>query len=115
MRALAVFRRVLRGFKRDKRTMILMMIAPVLVLSLMWVIFHSDTYKPKLAAIYARSFNAMFLMNAESERTVHFVSGRVKVGETIKGWVNVKEKIHGSDKHALIRGNFVAKVCKGQD
>jgi len=51
MRVLAVFRRVLRGFGRDKRTLVLMMIAPVLVLSLLWFIFHSDTYHPKVAAV----------------------------------------------------------------
>ena len=51
MRALAVFRRVLRGFKRDKRSLTLLMLAPVLVLSLLWVIFGSDAYDPRLAAV----------------------------------------------------------------
>lgn len=51
MRAFAVFRRVLRGFKRDKRTMALMMVAPVLVMTLLWIIFHSDAYKPKVAVV----------------------------------------------------------------
>ncbi|MFH2007730.1 MAG: ABC transporter permease [bacterium] len=51
MRALAVFRRVLQGFRRDKRTLVLMMLAPMLVLSLLWYIFKSDAYNPKLAAV----------------------------------------------------------------
>jgi ABC-2 type transport system permease protein len=51
MRALAVFLRILRGFKRDKRTLALMMVAPVLLLSLLWVIFHSDEYHPKVAVV----------------------------------------------------------------
>ena len=51
MRALAVFTRLLRGFKRDKRTLALMMVAPVLVLSLLWVIFQSDNYRPRVATV----------------------------------------------------------------
>ena len=70
------------------------------------------TFKSNMAVAYVRRFNALYRMNAESERTVHFVSGRVKAGETLKGWINVKEKIHNSDKHAVIRGNFALRVCK---
>ena len=79
------------------------------------VALDGKTFKANMAAIYARSFNAMFMMNADSQRTVHFVSGRVKAGETLKGWVDIKEKIPGSEKYSLIRGNFELKVCKGLD
>ncbi len=50
-RALAVTKRVLRGFGRDKRTIGLMLVAPCLVLSLIWLIFDSSQYTPKIAAV----------------------------------------------------------------
>lgn len=51
MRIRALIIRILRQFIHDKRTMALMIAAPILILSLMYLIFNGDTYRPKLGAV----------------------------------------------------------------
>lgn len=51
MRALAVSKRILRGFARDKRTVALILFAPIGVLWLLSLIFDADEYKPKIALV----------------------------------------------------------------
>ncbi|WP_340004687.1 ABC transporter permease [Paenibacillus sp. FSL K6-0276] len=48
MRIRAITLRILRQFIHDKRTMALMFIAPLLVLSLMSLVFNGDAYEPKI-------------------------------------------------------------------
>lgn len=48
MRIRAITLRILRQFIHDKRTMALLFIAPLLVLSLMSLVFNSDTYEPQI-------------------------------------------------------------------
>ncbi|MFD2615448.1 ABC transporter permease [Paenibacillus gansuensis] len=49
MRTRAVVVRIIRQFIRDKRTMALMIAAPMLVLFLMSLVFGSDAYTPRIA------------------------------------------------------------------
>lgn len=53
MRMKAVMIRILRQLRHDKRTMGLMIIAPIFVLTLMSFIFGSSTYHPKIGIINA--------------------------------------------------------------
>ncbi|MEK5435739.1 MULTISPECIES: ABC transporter permease [Paenibacillus] len=48
MRIRAITLRILRQFIHDKRTMALMFIAPLVVLSLMSLVFNGDAYEPKI-------------------------------------------------------------------
>lgn len=48
MRIRAITLRILQQFIHDKRTMALMFIAPLLVLSLMSLVFNGDAYEPKI-------------------------------------------------------------------
>lgn len=48
MRIRAITLRILQQFIHDKRTMALMFIAPLLVLSLMSLVFNGDEYEPKI-------------------------------------------------------------------
>ncbi len=50
-RILSVARRVLLQLKGDRRTLALMLVAPLLILTLLWLIFDSDPYSPKVAAV----------------------------------------------------------------
>lgn len=43
--------RILRQFKRDKRSLALMLVAPLFILTLMWLVFDSDNYVPKIAVV----------------------------------------------------------------
>ena len=51
MRTLAVTRRVLQGFRRDHRTVALMLAAPCVILTFLWLVFDGDTYEPNIAAV----------------------------------------------------------------
>lgn len=48
MRIRAITLRILRQFIHDKRTMALMFVAPLIVLSLMSLVFNGDAYEPKI-------------------------------------------------------------------
>lgn len=43
--------RIIKQLFRDKRTLALMFLAPVLILTMMWLIFDSDEYQPKVGII----------------------------------------------------------------
>ncbi len=63
MRVRAITLRILQQFIHDKRTMALMFIAPLLVLSLMSLVFNGDAYEPKIgvsggAAPFTRALEA---------------------------------------------------------
>lgn len=53
MRMLAVMVRILRGLRHDKRTIGLMIFAPIFVLTLMAFIFNGSEYHPKIGVINA--------------------------------------------------------------
>ncbi|WP_274362333.1 ABC transporter permease [Paenibacillus thermotolerans] len=48
MRIRALMIRIIRQFLRDRRTLALMLVAPLLILTLMSLIFNGDTYVPKI-------------------------------------------------------------------
>lgn len=51
MRIRALIIRIVRQFIHDKRSMALLIVAPILVLSLMYLVFNGDTYQPKLGTL----------------------------------------------------------------
>jgi len=51
MRIRAVVIRILRQFFHDKRTLAMMLVAPMLILYMMSLVFNGDTYAPKLGAV----------------------------------------------------------------
>ncbi|MEC0226848.1 ABC transporter permease [Paenibacillus alba] len=51
MRIRAIVIRILRQFFHDKRTLMMMLVAPMLILFLMSLVFNSSTYVPKLGAV----------------------------------------------------------------
>lgn len=63
MRIWAIILRILRQFRRDKRTLALMFIAPIFVLTLMNIVFNGSQYEPKLGSI-----NTPDVMNERFEK-----------------------------------------------
>ncbi|MZQ81748.1 ABC transporter permease [Paenibacillus sp. 5J-6] len=51
MRIRAIVIRILRQFFHDKRTLMMMLVAPMLILFMMSLVFNGDTYVPKLGAV----------------------------------------------------------------
>lgn len=51
MRAISLAIRILQGLRRDPRTVALMIVVPIVVLTLLSVIFSGSDYKPKIAVV----------------------------------------------------------------
>jgi ABC-2 type transport system permease protein len=67
MRIRALVIRILRQFTRDKRTLALMIVAPMLILWMMSLVFNGDTYKPEIAAVH---IPAAFVEKLEAQGAV---------------------------------------------
>jgi ABC-2 type transport system permease protein len=67
MRIRALILRIIRQFLHDKRSMALLIAAPILVLSLMYLVFDSDAYEPKLGTVQLPSAitDSLSRLNAE--------------------------------------------------
>ncbi|HEY4552946.1 MAG TPA: ABC transporter permease, partial [Bacillaceae bacterium] len=48
MRTAAIIKRIIQEMFRDKRTLALLFVAPLLILSLMYILFNSDPANPRL-------------------------------------------------------------------
>lgn len=94
MRVLAVMRRILLQLKHDKRTIGLMIFAPIFVLTLMSLIFNGSEYHPKIGITnaplnfvnklenkdakvirYSEGDAEQALMDSEIDATINFKSG----------------------------------------
>jgi len=51
MKIRALIRRIIRQFIHDKRTLALLIVAPLLVLSMIYLVFNGDTYHPKIGTV----------------------------------------------------------------
>lgn len=69
MRIRALIVRIIRQFIHDKRTMALLIVAPLLVLSLMYLVFNGDAYQPKIGTVQIPAALADKLSSADAEVT----------------------------------------------
>ncbi len=51
MRVMALVRRILKQIVRDKRTLVLLIMAPILVLTMLHLVFNGDSYSPKVGFV----------------------------------------------------------------
>ncbi|WP_349675586.1 ABC transporter permease, partial [Sporosarcina koreensis] len=51
MRVMALVKRILRQLVRDKRTIGLLIFAPILVLTMLYFVFNGDDYTPKIGLV----------------------------------------------------------------
>lgn len=94
MRIKALIKRILLQIVRDKRTLALLFIAPLLVLTLMDLVFNGETVEPVLG------------IENSSEQTI----GMLKDAD-----INVKEYKHISDVEDVIHINDLDGFLQGQD
>jgi ABC-2 type transport system permease protein len=71
MRIRALIIRILRQFIHDKRTMALMIAAPILILTLMYLIFNGDTYRPKLGTVQLPQAFTSVLVGSDADVTAY--------------------------------------------
>ncbi|MFC5405984.1 ABC transporter permease [Cohnella soli] len=83
MRIAALIRRIARQLFRDKRTLALLFVAPLLVLSLMYVMFNGsgNTSKPKLGAVNVPAPLMQALSNAELDVVPYTSADRQTIKE----------------------------------
>jgi ABC-2 type transport system permease protein len=65
MRVIALIKRICKQMLRDKRTLALLLVAPLLVLTLMYFIFNGNTVYPKLAVVNVNENIVQSLKNAD--------------------------------------------------
>ena len=71
MRIMALIIRILRQIVRDKRTMALLIFAPILVMSMLHLVFNGDEYKPKIGIVnLPEKIEAQ--LNLENAKLEHF-------------------------------------------
>lgn len=71
MRVRALIRRIVRQFIHDKRTLALLIAAPLLVLSMIYLVFDGDTYQPKIGAVQLPPAVEQSLSAQEAEVSVY--------------------------------------------
>ncbi|MBW7461667.1 ABC transporter permease, partial [Paenibacillus sepulcri] len=69
IRALAI--RIIRQFLRDKRTLALLFVAPLLILVLMKLVFNGQTVQPQLGTLHIPQQLAAQLAAADAHITVY--------------------------------------------
>lgn len=71
MRIRAIVIRILRQFFHDKRTLMMMLVAPMLILFMMSLVFNGDTYVPKLGAVNVPAPLIQKLQDLNAEVTLY--------------------------------------------
>lgn len=105
MRMWAVAIRILRQFMRDKRTLAMMFLAPILVLFLLHTIFGAPEYKPNLIAV---DLNDTFV------QALRDTGANVDIKSEAEGRVEIKKVI--ADGMVLIeKDNQLRIVLEGSD
>lgn len=71
MRIRAIVIRILRQFFHDKRTLMMMLVAPMLILFMMSLVFNGNTYVPKLGAVNVPAPLIQKLQDLNADVTVY--------------------------------------------
>lgn len=105
MRIRALMIRIIRQFVRDKRTLALLIVAPLLVLTLMYLVFNGDDYEPKLGFVEVPAELAQPVEALDAE-IVHYndkqLAEQALVSQTIDAYILIGAerptiRLEGSD------------------
>ncbi len=92
MRSLALVTRIIQQIFRDKRTMALLFLAPLLVLSLMYFIFHSNEVDTTLGVV---NVNEKIVKTIEKSdiKVINFenLTTNKALDEKLDGWLEVRD------------------------
>jgi ABC-2 type transport system permease protein len=96
--------RIIKQLFRDKRTLALMFLAPVLILTMMWVIFDSDPYEPDVGLVIE---DERMLQAIDSEGFTQFASRK-----------DAEDAVHDDDLDGYLsieKGTPPVLVLEGSD
>ncbi|WP_028609300.1 ABC transporter permease [Paenibacillus harenae] len=108
MRIKALIIRIIRQFIHDKRSMALLIAAPLLVLSLMYLVFNGDAYQPKLGTIQVPESITQSLSAADAEVTV-FESQEEAEAALKDQRIDAIIRLDGASPHIRLEGSDPAK------
>ncbi|OMD77161.1 MULTISPECIES: ABC transporter permease [Paenibacillus] len=95
MRIRAITLRILRQFIQDKRTMALMFIAPLLVLSLMSLVFNGDAYEPKIG-VSGVPLNMSAALKEQNAIIKEYASSELGKGALVEGKIDALITLNGT-------------------
>lgn len=108
MRIRALIIRILRQFIHDKRTMALMIAAPLLILTLMYLVFNGDTYHPKLGAIQIPEAITKTLV-ANDATVLDYSSAERAEAALADRTIDAYIRLEGSVPHVRLEGSDPSK------
>ncbi|CAM3065914.1 ABC transporter permease [Sporolactobacillus spathodeae] len=92
---LAMAHRIIRQILRDKRTLALLIIAPLVILTLVWYIFGAKTPEPKLAVInYSSSDYLSAFKKSDYLRMSRLEAVQALADQKIDAYVDLKDPVH---------------------
>ncbi|OZQ60677.1 ABC transporter permease [Paenibacillus sp. VTT E-133280] len=94
MRIRAITLRILRQFIHDKRTMALMFIAPLIVLSLMSLVFNGDAYEPKIG-VSGVPLNISAVLKKENATIKEYASEELGKSALVEGKIDALITLDG--------------------
>lgn len=77
MRVLAIMKRILLQLRHDKRTMALMIVAPIFIMTLMALIFNGNDYHPKIGIVNA-PIQFVNKLEDQDARVIRFTENNAK-------------------------------------
>lgn len=95
MRIRAITLRILRQFIHDKRTMALMFIAPLIVLSLMSLVFNGDAYEPKIG-VSGVPLNISAALKEENTTIKEYASEELGKSALVEGKIDALITLDGN-------------------
>jgi ABC-2 type transport system permease protein len=104
MRVRGLVVRIWRQFLRDKRTLALMLIAPLIILTLISLIFNGSTYKPKVGLVDLPSPLATRLAGANLVVS-DYTSAQTALAALKKQQLDAYVEIQGVTPHIVLEGS----------
>ncbi|MCQ2009883.1 ABC transporter permease [Sporolactobacillus sp. STSJ-5] len=111
----AMARRIIRQIVRDKRTLALLIIAPLLILTLVWYIFGAKTSEPNLAIIHYESSDYLSAFKTSDYTRMSPLQARQSLADKkIDAYVDLKNpiKVHLEGSDPSRNGLAMSKIQK---
>ncbi|MFT8317728.1 MAG: ABC transporter permease [Sporolactobacillus sp.] len=112
---LAMARRIIHQILRDKRTLALLIIAPIIILTLVWYIFGAKTPEPKLAVINYKSSDYLSAFKKDDyQRMSTLEAHQALADQKIDAYVDLKNpvRVHLEGSNPQRNGIAISKIQK---
>jgi ABC-2 type transport system permease protein len=108
MRIRALIIRIVRQFIHDKRSMALLIVAPLLVLSLMYLVFNGNTYQPKLGTLQLPQSISQSLSSKGSDVTTFNTADEAEAALADQE-IDAIIQLEGTTPHVKLEGSDPSK------